>query len=57
MLCIIIDNQDYQLSNGIITTGVLLFLESGRDSLSGSIVANNSLLLSGNLSSDYGLAC
>ena len=40
-----------------VVAGVLLFLESGRDSPIGSIVANNSLLSSGNLSSDYGLAC
>ena len=40
-------------------TGVLLFLESGRDSVlnDGRILANNSLISSGSLSADYGLAC
>lgn len=41
---------------GLCYTGVRLFLESGRDS-DGRILANNSLISSGSLSSDYGLAC
>ena len=49
----------YNIMHNINRTGVRLFLESGRDSglNHGQILANNSLVSSDRLSSDYGLAC
>lgn len=50
---------DKEHSLVMLCTGVRLFLENDRDSglNDGQILANNSLVSSGSLSSDYGLAC